>query len=153
MKYVGVRHKDSDSKLYWFFVPYDIANCVHKGSSVICMTRKGRQPGIVSAILEGFSDDFVVRTLGLRPSQRVCAVIQSVELERIHVPFDMAVSNPSPEKIKTRIEEFYSGGSFNTNVEVETDNTLIDGYTAYLVAKMFDHTYLKCHIESKAGNE
>ena len=54
----------------------------------------------------------------------------------------MARTKPSDEKIAKRFLEFYHTGQFNTNVALDDNAVLIDGYSAYLVAQKVGLTFL-----------
>ena len=71
--------------------------------------------------------------------------ITCFELSKIHIPYDwnLASTNPSVDKISQRINEYYQSGRFKSVVLCHPDGTLRDGYTAYLVAKMFGHDTLR----------
>lgn len=143
MKYVGVKHKPEHENVFWFSVPESISDYVIVGTQVLCNTKKGENSGIVERVMEGVSQTEAVSIIGdYFPLKNILAVKRNLELSDIHIPWDMHQSTPSPEKIANRISELYHTGSFNTPVICSADNNLRDGYTAYLVAKMFGHETL-----------
>ena len=141
-RYVGVQHKSNDNKIFWFIVPESLADTIKLGTKVVCDTRKGRDLGLVVSIIEGAEARHLVP---YRPTREIVAVEQDFELSKIHIPYDwnLASTNPSVDKISQRINEYYQSGRFKTVVLCHPDGTLRDGYTAYLVAKMFGHDTLR----------
>lgn len=141
MKYVGVKHKPEHTKLYWFAVPDGLAPHVGVGSEVLCDTRKGHNKGIVQIVLDGVSEDEMLRVAQFNrqylPVKNIISVALDAELGEIHIPYFMENTPPTPEKIAKRVSEFYELGRFDTPVIFTQDMNLQDGYTAYLVATMF----------------
>ena len=144
MKYVAVKHKPEHTNVWWFMVPDELGDKVSVGNEVICATARGKANGKVVQMMDGISQESAERIIGNHfPLKSVVAVSVELPLSDIHIPLILASSNPSEEKISKRMHEFYKYGKFNTPVIYSTDGTLRDGYTAYLVAKMFDHDTLK----------
>lgn len=139
MMYVGVRHKPEQDRLYWFTVPDELSSHIQLGSEVLCDTRRGHNKGTVIAILNGVSEDdmFAVAKCRRTPVKSILAVYMEPEIKDIHIPYNMAGSNPPAEKIAKRCSELYNTGSFATPVIFSQDMNLVDGYTAYLVSVMF----------------
>ena len=73
-------------------------------------------------------------------------VYQHIPMEDIKIPKYFASTIPQPEKIAARVREIKESGRFNTTVTINKDGLLTDGYTAYLVAKMFDFAVLKAEV-------
>lgn len=143
MKYVGVNHDGCD-KTYWFKVPNMLADYVALGKKAVCDTRHGATFGTIVGIVDGLDDDGVRRAINHSlPTKWIVGIETEVEMARLHIPWDMISSNPAPEKIAMRMSEFYATGRFDTSITFTPDNDLTDGYTAYLVAKMFDHETLQ----------
>lgn len=104
---------------------------------------------------------------------KVTDIWSSVPLSFVVVPEEYKMTLPSPKKIHRRIQEFYDWkrrGSndtniFNTNIAVKgNDNTdepfdvfyeLVDGYTAYLVCRMFsdDPNYEEFNCWVRVGGD
>lgn len=144
MRYVGVRHAPNQTSLYWFSVPEELLGFITANTKVICDTRKGEAEGTVERVLDGFSEGEVKQISGNRyPLKSIVGALIDYGVSDIHIPWEMEASSPSPEKICSRMREFYSTGVFKTKIVVATDGTLLDGYTAYLVAKMFGHDSLR----------
>jgi len=179
MKCVGVRHQAGQDKLFWFVVPDELCKFVHIKSKVYCSTQHGVSSGVVEGVGEYVKfedDDPIVKAGNLTANESVVnficslsgrdirigdirigvvtSVIDDVPLSEIHVPWRMASSSPSSEKIAKRVQEFYDFSDFETRVVIDEHGNLIDGYTAYLVAKMFDHETLKAErvASLKAGD-
>lgn len=144
MKYAGIRHKNNQTVTYWFEVPDELTPHVHIDSEVIADTRHGKNPGTVVALLEGITEREAASVIGNHfPLRKIIGVFMDANIGSIHVPWDMATSAPEPDKIAAQIDSFYSNGSFSTPVIFTQDLNLHDGYTAYLVAKMFEHETLR----------
>lgn len=143
-KYVGVRHESGQQQVYWFEVPDELFAVTSIGTHVICDTKKGEMPGVIVHVIDGMNDAEAARIIGAKyfPLKRVIAVLSEFQLPDIHIPFEMETeSAPEPDEIADRMREFYATGGFQ-NVIFNADGTLLDGYSAYLVAKMFDHESL-----------
>lgn len=144
MKYVAVKHKPTHTNVWWFVVPEELEEIVHVGAEVLCDTRKGNSTGKVEYILDGLSQNDAEKIIGNHfPLKSLIAVNVDYDMSGIHIPYEVASSNPSPDKICQRVAEFYATGMFNTPVIFSADGNLRDGYTAYLVAKMFGHDTLR----------
>ena len=76
------------------------------------------------------------------PLSTIEATTQEVLISAIKIPVYMARTKPSDEKIAKRFLEFYHTGQFNTNVALDDNAVLIDGYSAYLVAQKVGLTFL-----------
>lgn len=158
------------SILHWFPVPDCLSHLINIGSRVVYKSGNGEQKGIVVRLVAGFPppDEPVLfddtSHLGVFPTISITAIIDvcryggdycslnpegitgvfmDFEMSEIHIPWFMQSSTPTPGKIEKRIREFYDTGSFNTRIVCSADKTLKDGYTAYLVAKMFGHETIR----------
>ena len=140
MNIVEVKHDEHQEKTYWFAVPEKLIPYLKKGDQVLCDTRKGRQYGIAqTGVLSGDGIDRLAASNGAKfPLRQVCAVKMNYPIKRIKIEDDMKASAPKKEKIIARLNEYYDHGAFNTALVVDSNHYLRDGYTAYLVAKMFD---------------
>jgi hypothetical protein len=49
---------------------------------------------------------------------------------------------PRTEKMNERIEYFKKNQNFETQIVVDKDNNLIDGYTTYLIAKKYGINFI-----------
>lgn len=144
MKYVAVKHKPEHRNVWWFSVPEELEDKVYVGAEVLCATSKGNASGKVESILDGVPQSTAEAIIGDHfPLKTIYAVKVDMNIEDIHVPIAFLDSNPDAEKIKERIKEWYSTAKFNTPILFSPDGNLKDGYTAYLVAKMFEHDTLK----------
>ena len=76
------------------------------------------------------------------PLRKIVAVGCLIPIDAIKVPTYMSRSVPNEEKIVKRFREYYRTGQFNTRVTVDDSGVLLDGYTAYKVAKMLHLTHL-----------
>lgn len=143
MKYVAVQHNPGDTKVWWFAVPEKLESKVYIGAVVVCDTRKGKAKGGVVHIMEGIPQEKARSIIGDRfPLKSIIAVYIDAPMEDIYIPMGFLARYPSPNKIALRVAEFYDTGRFDTRVVFDQDGQLKDGYTAYLVAKMFGHDTL-----------
>lgn len=76
------------------------------------------------------------------PLRKIVATTVNIALDSIVIPNYMVRSRPSDEKIAKRFMEYYHNKRFNTNVVVAENGVLVDGYTAYLVAKVLGLPYI-----------
>lgn len=150
MNLVGVRHKLND-RIYWFEASHDALEFgrIVLGDSVLCCTKKGKQPGIVVAMVYNASNEEVVKITGRGQHNHIIGVWREVPIESIEIKEDFAKTTPAESKLEKRREEFLTTGTFDTRVTIRDNATqrrpiLDDGYTAYLVAKEFGKKYLRC---------
>lgn len=130
MKYVAIKHKPEHTNVWWFSVPEELEDKVYIGAEVLCITKKGKASGKIMYIMEGLPQKEAEKIIGKH-------------LDEIHIPMDFLTDCPSSEKLAQRVTEFYATGKFDTPVIISPDGNLRDGYTAYLVAKMFEHDTLR----------
>ncbi len=76
------------------------------------------------------------------PLSTIEATTQKVLMSAIKIPEYMTRTKPSDEKIAKRFLEFYHTGQFNTNVALDDNAVLVDGYSAYLVAQKVGIVFL-----------
>ncbi len=140
MKFVGVKHQPGQEETYWFEVPNTIAHLATIGQAVVCDTRRGNMSGTIVQTMEGIDSREASRIIGnYFPLKKIISITTDFEVAEIHIPWDIANSNPEPNEIATRVSEFYNNGRFLVDVVCTADGNLKEGYTAYLVAKMFGH--------------
>lgn len=145
MKYVAVKHKPEHTNVWWFSVPDELASKVYIGADVLCITKRGEASGKITYIMEGIPQKEAEKIIGKHfPLKSIIAVSVGFPMEEIHIPMNFLSDCPSSEKLAKRVTEFYATGKFDTPVIISPDGNLRDGYTAYLVAKMFDHDVLRC---------
>ena len=149
MKYVAVKHQPDNEISYWFEVPYGLEDVVGVGKDVLCNTRRGDMTGYIVSIMDGVPEDVAVRIVGNRfPLKNILAVSAEFKVSDIFIPWELTQEMPEPDEIAQRINEFYEYGSFRIPVSFTDTGTLLDGYSAYLVAKMFGHETLKGYCVS-----
>ena len=143
LKYVGVRHQRNQTVTYWFESPEELAPRIYIGCEVLCDTSRGHNLGTVVSIIDGVTEHEAKAIIGnFFPLKKIIGVSIDVELNEIHIPWEMETSTPSPESIANQISAFYDCAKFSVPVIFTPDLNLYDGYTAYLVAKMFEHERL-----------
>lgn len=150
MNVVMVKHTPK-GQVFWFEVPEHLIGLVTPGIRVACDTRRGLRYGTaVSAALNADDvKDVMAATGAIEPLRRIVNVARSISLGCIRIPSYMAQSRPSDEKIAKRFLELYHTGDFQTNITVDKDGTLVDGYTAYLVAKKVGREILTAIVKDE----
>ncbi len=148
MNIVSVKHPNGGQKEYWFEVPKEIASQVKKGRRVVCDTIRGRNVAVVTSdVISGENVEQMAVRLGAHlPLKKIMRVAGLMPMSKIKVPMELAITKPSPEKIAKRVSEFYDHATFDTDVVVDQNGNLLDGYTAYLVSKMFSLRYLDARV-------
>ncbi len=136
MKVAMVKHTPA-GKVFWFSVPDRFVNEIHPGSHVACDTARGRKFGVVvGSPLDEEDARAVAMASGARfPLREISAVATKVPMQNIKIPKYISRTKPRDEKISKRFMEAYHNGEFNTSVVVNKNGMLMDGYSAYLVAK------------------
>jgi hypothetical protein len=74
--------------------------------------------------------------------------IRVLNLDEIYIRHSMHESHPNPDKIHKCYSYYRKHGRFDRDIIVDENNVLVDGYCAYLVAKMFDEEYVRVVQES-----
>ena len=149
MKYVAVKHQPDNEMAYWFEVPQGLENVVSVGKDVICNTKHGDMPGRIVSIIDSVPLSEATRIIGNRfPLKNVIAVAMEFELSEIYVPWDIERILVHPTEIAARVDELYEHGGFKVPISFSSDGRLVEGYSAYLVAKMFEHETLKGYCVS-----
>lgn len=150
MYVIEIKHKPEQEKSYWFEVPAAMAGIIRKGDTVFCETCRGKQKGVAqTGVLSGDGIERMVKAAGAKlPLKRILEVTYKIPMKCIKINHDMITTKPAAHKLAKRIEELYTSGAFNTKVVLSPDGYLNDGYTAYLVAKMFDLVYLPVRINA-----
>ena len=125
MNVAMVKHGNSE-KIYWFEVPAHLSDAIKPGIRVACHTARGRKYGIVVGSVVNKADvhELMVASGATFPLRQIVA------------------TTASDEKIAKRFMEYYHNKKFNTNVLVADNGLLLDGYTAYLVAKVLGLPYI-----------
>lgn len=62
---------------------------------------------------------------------------KTIRLSRIKIPPDMHLTPPGAEKMKRKYLYYLKHGKFDSTIAVDHSYILKDGYTTYLLAKMF----------------
>jgi len=70
-----------------------------------------------------------------------------IEVSKIKITSAFSNNIPKSELITKRLEEYKKTEKFNTDIIVSKNGYLVDGYSAYLVAKMLDLNTIKVLIE------
>lgn len=142
--FAGILHDPNQTTVYWFKVPQKLAPYVRIGAEVHCDTRRGTQKGNIVSLIDGMTEEQIKPLIGDHtPMKHITAVMTDLDMNSIHVPWSLVNTNPNPSKIEKRVKEFYRRGMFDTEVRFTDSGALMDGYTAYLVAKMFGHDTLR----------
>lgn len=154
MNIVEVCHKFG-GKSFWFEVPDELKDSIHEGSSVVCSTKVGNSAGIARTSV--FSGDGIeaiaVQNGATLPLKSVIAVQTSFPMSEIKIGNHMKATRPAQKKITERLKEYYKDEKFYTRVSIDMRGYLVDGYSAYLVAKMFDLKEIPVVLEAKRDAE
>lgn len=154
MNYAEVLH-DGCKNRYWFKINegYGTALDIKRGDRVLCDTAMGIVPGTVARVLYGVSEKEFLEIFHFCPTREIIGVYKTVKVSDISIPHNFKDFIPDVKKLTGRIKEFkrwFKGSGdeecFHTNIEVTQHNFLKDGYTAYLVAKMFGLISLPCLV-------
>lgn len=150
MNVVMVKHTPK-GKVFWFEVPENLASRIEPGVRVACDTYRGVRSGTAVSTALNANDvkDVMAATGAVEPLRKIVNVARSISLGCIKIPSYMAQSRPSDEKIAKRFLELYHTGDFQTNITVNKDGTLVDGYTAYLVAKKVGREILAAIVKDE----
>lgn len=150
MNIVEVCHK-CGGKSFWFEVPDELVDMIHEGSSVVCSTKVGNSAGIAQTSV--FSGDgievFAVQNGATLPLKSVIAVQMDYPVSDIKIGNHMKKTRPAKKKLFERLTEYYKDETFYTRVSIDKRGYLVDGYSAYLVAKMFDIKEIPAVVEAK----
>ena len=137
MNVVMVKH-GSCGKVYWFEVPDQISPQLLPGTRVACDTVRGKKYGVTVGSVVSSDDvmEVMLASGATLPLRKILDAAHDIELTDITIPDYMARHSPSDALLSKRFLEFYHTMQFNTNVVVDENGVLKDGYSAYLVAKM-----------------
>lgn len=152
MNVVMVKHTPK-GRVFWFEAPEQLTGRIEPGVRVACDTCRGLRYGTaVSSVLDSADmKDVMVATGAVEPLRQITSVAQNIYLGSIKIPHYMAQSRPRDEKIAKRFLEIYHTGDFQTSIVVDKDCNLVDGYTAYLVAKKMGWEVISAIV--KCGEE
>lgn len=154
MNIVEVCHK-CGGKSFWFEVPDELKDMIHEGSSVVCNTKVGNSAGIAqTSVFSGDGIEMIaVQNGATLPLKSVIAVQANFPMSEIKIGNHMKATKPAQKKIRERLAEYYKDGKFYTRVSLDRRGYLVDGYSAYLVAKMFDLEEIPVVLEAKSDTK
>ncbi len=143
MNIVFVQHIGSP-KEYCFSVPDHLTGVVKRGMRVMCKTARGEEIGIVkTGVITGDGAADIAKLHGAHfPLAEIDAAYASIPMDRIKISARMRDTIPATEKITQRIEEYKKDHAFHTGVALNSAGELVDGYSAYLVARMLGLKYI-----------
>lgn len=150
MKVALVKHTPN-GKAFWFEIPEHLECKIKIGARIACDTARGRRYGIVVAIAldEHGVKEIMVASGATFPLRKIVATAHKVRLSDIKIPAYMTRTKPSDEKIAKRFLEFYHTGQFDTTIALDDNGVLVDGYSAYLVAKTLNLIFLPAICKEK----
>jgi len=154
MNIVEVCHK-CGGKSFWFEVPDELKDMIHEGSSVVCSTKVGNSAGIAqTSVFSGDGIEMIaVQNGATLPLKSIIAVQVNFPMSEIKIGNHMKATRPARKKIQERLAEYYKDEKFYTRVSIDKRGYLVDGYSAYLVAKMFDLKEIPVVLEAKRDAE
>ena len=143
--------KRRDGKEYCFEVPEQFKDLIKEGVRVLCDTARGRLTGVVTIpTMSGPGAEEMARRAGAYfPLKQIVGVKVFMAVEDITLPHYLRRSIPNAAKLHKRMTEFAETGEFDTRVVVDQDGTLLDGYSAYLVCKMWDIPFISVTIKDE----
>lgn len=63
---------------------------------------------------------------------------QEIKIKKIVIPDAFQKTFPRPEKFKGKYQYYCENKKFSERIILNKNKVLMDGYTTYLIAKMFD---------------
>lgn len=72
--------------------------------------------------------EFIIRLFG------------GIDIDKIIIPG--YYKRPSPEKLAKKKMFYMANGYFQDNIIIDENNNLIDGFTTYFIAKVYDFKYI-----------
>lgn len=161
---IAVRHtRREGTKEYWFNVPENITCDLQIGDTVYCDTFQGISEGYVTKIIEEDETNGInsikviedkknnVRTLagefsywgnvtfGIDPTNNIVGKKAQYNLEDIKISKKMKRTRPALEKLQNKLAIYYMNGRKALSpIVITSTGELVDGYTTYLIHKMFD---------------
>ena len=70
-----------------------------------------------------------------------------IEINKIKIP--KTFSKPNPKKMQKKIEYYRKNHKFESQIVIDTDYTLLDGYTSYLIAKNYNKKSVIAKLKRK----
>ncbi len=81
----------------------------------------------------------VILNYAARNGEKVSTkVIENICLDDIKISKNFKRVKPQRDKLKERIAYYEKTGDFYSPIVLNKDNVLIDGYTSYIIAKMYE---------------
>lgn len=71
---------------------------------------------------------------------------ETIKLSKIKITPEMASTSPRPNKFKWKYSFYRNTHKFESEIVLDKQYNLIDGYTTYLLAKMFGYKKIKVKI-------
>ncbi len=71
---------------------------------------------------------------------------KNIRLGKIKIPPELRLTPPGAQKLKRKYVYFVTKHQFQSPVIVDRTFTLVDGYTTYLLARMFGHKKIEVRI-------
>ena len=76
-----------------------------------------------------------------------------VDVNSVRIPYNFAKTIPCNEKLNKRLDEWRTNRKLETEIYVDDDMNLFDGYTSYLVYKMFGMNEIPVVVWPKKNNK
>lgn len=61
-----------------------------------------------------------------------------ISVDKIRIPYTFLVHPPKPWKLREKLNYFTTNGEFRSKIVIDHNNTLIDGYTSYLICRLLE---------------
>lgn len=161
---VAVKHSHKkNAKEYWFNVPETVTCALQVGDTVYCDTCRGDSKGYITKIIEtdetgGIEstkliqeeredlNNFAIKlffwcgtAFEANPTKNIIGKKMKFNIEDIKISKDMRRTRPRIEKLQEKLAEYYMNGRKALSpIIIKNSGILVDGYTTYLIHKMFD---------------
>jgi len=141
---IQVKHSPND-KAYTFNVPMKLIPVLKRNMCVTVKTRIGKSSGVtVSEIISGEAANEVIKVSGASlPLKSVVSLFRRIPLDSVIISDEFAKTHPRSDTLMNCYEHYRKYKKFNGHIVVDENGVLIDGYTRYLVAKMFGHKNIR----------
>lgn len=154
---VEVKHHPRAKKTYCFAVPTSLAYYIVPGTRLEVDTRQGKAFAIATGRASCDPEkvkEMTNRTGATEALRPVTAIHTLVDPRSIDVPAKFLMTPPSWGKIRAREREYARCGSFQTRIEIAgLWLTLMDGYSAYVVAKRLGLTAISVWVIAESEEE
>lgn len=76
----------------------------------------------------------------------------AIEIDIKDIKIPKYFTKPNPKKLQRRFDYYKQNKRFETPIVIDSNCTLIDGYTSYLIAKNYNKTSVIAHLKRNQGD-